>query len=126
MGGGIGDQTTILARGSAFQATLISSIAHSETELREASSREAKMNESECNYPYSLITRRREEEGKEVELLEGTWIAVIQKERALLEESFFSRCRAASTRIAFEVWEVKEGIREEKIIPPKSDEDRTK
>ena len=45
VGGGVGDPTTILARGCAFQAALISSISDSESELREAFSRETKMNE---------------------------------------------------------------------------------
>ena len=35
VGGGIGDTKTILARGSVFQAALISSISGSEAELRE-------------------------------------------------------------------------------------------
>ena len=41
----MGDPTTILARGSAFQVTHISSITDNEAELREAFSRETKINE---------------------------------------------------------------------------------
>ena len=52
------DPTTILARGSAFQAARISSIRDSEAELREAFSRETKMNEVKAT-THALGARRR-------------------------------------------------------------------
>jgi len=124
VGGGVGDPTTILARGCAFQAALISSINDSEAELQEAFSRETKMNEVKATTrTLGLLFPNDSEEGKEVG---GTWIPVIQKETALPARrivSFDVELADNSKRIAFEVWEVKEGIRVEKIIPPKSDED---
>ena len=63
------------------------------------------------------------QEGKEVG---GTWIPVIQKETALPARrivSFDVELTDDSKRIAFEVWEVKEGIRVEKVVPSKSDDD---
>jgi len=63
------------------------------------------------------------QEGKEVG---GTWISVIQKETALPARrivSFDVELTDDSKRIAFEEWEVKEGIRVERIMPPKSDEE---
>ena len=124
VGGGIGDPTTILARGCAFQAALISSISDSEAELREAFSRETKMNEVKATTrTLGVLFPNNSQEGKEVG---GTWIPVIQKETALPTRrivSFDVELTDDSKRIAFEVWEVKEGIRVEKIMPPKSDED---
>ena len=124
VGGGIGDPTTILARGCAFQAALISSVADNEAELREAFSRETKMNEVKATTrTLGVLFPNNSEEGKE---MGGTWIPVIQKETALPARrivSFDVELTDNSKRIAFEVWEVKEGIRVEKIIPIKSDED---
>jgi heat shock 70kDa protein 1/2/6/8 len=124
VGGGIGDPTTILACGAAFQAALISSIDDSEAELREAFSRETKMNEVKATTrTLGVLFPNKSEEGKEVG---GTWIPVILKETALPARrivSFDAELTDDSKRIAFEVWEVKEGIRVEKIIPSKSDED---
>ena len=124
VGGGVGDPTTILARGCAFQAALISSINDSEAELREAFSRETKMNEVKATTrTLGVLFPNNSEEGKEVG---GTWIPVIQKETALPARrivSFDVELTDSSKRIAFEVWEVKEGFRVEKIIPSKSDED---
>ena len=124
VGGGIGDPTTILARGAAFQAALISSIDDSEAELREAFSRETKMNEVKATTrTLGVLFPNKSEEGKEVG---GTWIPVILKETALPARrivSFDAELTDDSKRIAFEVWEVNEGIRVEKIIPSKSDED---
>jgi heat shock protein 1/8 len=124
VGGCIGDPTTILARGCAFQAALISSISDSEAELRDAFSHETKMNEVKATTrTLGVLFPNNSKEGKEVG---GTWIPVIQKETALPARrivSFDVELTDDSKRIAFEVWEVKEGIRVEKIMPPKSDED---
>ena len=124
VGGGIGDPTTILARGSAFQAALISSINDSEAELREAFSRETKMNEVKATTrTLGVLSPNNSQEGKEVG---GTWIPVIQKETALPARrivSFDVELTDDSKRIALEVWEVKEGIRVEKIMLSKSDDD---
>ena len=123
VGGGVGDPTTILARGCAFQAALISSIDDSEAELRDAFSHETKMNEVKATTrTLGVLFPNDSEEGKEVG---GTWIPVIQKETALPARrivSFDVELTDESKRIAFEVWEVKEGIRVEKIIPSTSDD----
>jgi len=123
VGGGIGDPTTILARGCAFQAALISSISDSEAELREAFSHETKMNEVKATTrTLGVLFSNNSQEGKEVG---GTWIPVIQKETALPARrivSFDVELTDDSKRIAFEVWEVKEGIRVENV-PPQSDDD---
>ncbi|KAF9473533.1 actin-like ATPase domain-containing protein [Pholiota conissans] len=126
VGGGLGDPTTILARGCATQAALIDSI--QEEELRAAFGRGHEAREVKATtktigvlFPNSL------EENKEVG---GTWIPVVQKETALPVRrivSFDVEVTEGSKRIAFEVWEVKEGIRVEKVVqsslPSSDDED---
>ena len=75
VGGGIGDPTTILARGFAFQAVLISSINDSEAELREAFSCETKMNEVKATTrTLGVLFPSNSQEGEE---LGGSWIPVI-------------------------------------------------
>ena len=79
--GGFGDPTTILARGCAFRAALISSISDSEAQLREAFSREAKMKEVKATTRrLGVLLPNNSQEGKEVG---GTWIPVFQKEMAI-------------------------------------------
>ena len=124
VGGGIGDPTTILARGCALQAALISSINDNEAELREAFTRETKMNQVKATTrTLGVLFPNNSKEGKEVG---GTWIPVIQKETALPARRIVSldvELTDTDKRIAFEVWEVKEGIRVEKVIPSKYDDD---
>jgi len=122
VGGGLGDPTTILARGCAAQAALINSI--QEDELRAAFGRESKANEvSATTRTLGVLFPNNLPENKEVG---GTWIPVVQKETALPVRrivSFDVGLTAESKRVAFEVWEVEEGIRVEKVIPPKSSDD---
>ncbi|KAF8154933.1 Hsp70 protein-domain-containing protein [Crassisporium funariophilum] len=122
VGGGVGDPTTILARGCAAQAALIESINKSEAELREAFSRETKANQVKAT-TRTLGVLFPNDSDKEVG---GTWIPVVQKETALPVRrivSFDAEVTESSKRIAFEIWEVKEGIRIEKVIPDKQDSD---
>ncbi|KAF8896742.1 Hsp70 protein-domain-containing protein [Gymnopilus junonius] len=130
VGGGVGDPTTILARGCAYQAALIDSLSDSseEKELKEAFTRGHKASDVKATtktlgvlFPNSL------EGNKE---LGGTWIPIVYKETALPVRrvvQFDAELTEASKRLAFEVWEVSEGIRVEKIVPPApsppSDED---
>lgn len=119
VGGGLGDPTTILARGCAAQAALINSI--QEDELRAAFGRGSKANEvSATTRTLGILFPNNLPENKEVG---GTWIPVVQKETALPVRrivSFDVGLTAESKRVAFEAWEVEEGIRVEKVIPPKS------
>jgi len=89
VGGGVSDPMTIYARGCAFQAALISSINDSGVELREAFTRETKMNKVKalhvCLKFNSLIIRRRARRWEEHEY------RLFRRERlSLLAESFLS------------------------------------
>jgi molecular chaperone DnaK (HSP70) len=122
VGGGVGDPTTILARGCAAQAALIDSI--QEEELRAAFGRVSKAGEVPATTrSLGIVFPNNLPENKEVG---GTWVPVVQKETALPVRrvvSFDVGVTTESKRIAFEVWEVDEGIRVEKVIPPKYSDD---
>ncbi len=126
VGGGVGDPTTILARGCATQAALIHSIV--EEDVRAAFSRGHEAREVRATTKtLGLIFPNNLPENKEVG---GTWIPVVQKETALPARrvvSFDVEVTEASKRIACEVREVKEGIRVEKVVeevsPSDEDED---
>ncbi|CAA7263618.1 unnamed protein product [Cyclocybe aegerita] len=121
VGGGLGDPTTIIARGCAIQAALINGLGSDgeEGELRQALTgvgAEVKA----TTRTLGLLFPNGLEENKE---LGGTWVPIVQKETALPVRrvvSFEVGLSEQSKRIAFEVWEVKEGIRIEKVAPPKS------
>ncbi|KIM37662.1 hypothetical protein M413DRAFT_448433 [Hebeloma cylindrosporum] len=119
VGGGLGDPTTILARGCAAQAALIDSI--QEDEIRAAFGRESKANEvSATTKTLGILFPNDLPENKD---LGGTWIPVVQKETALPVRRIVSldiALTAESKRVAFEAWEVEEGIRVGTVIPPKT------
>lgn len=117
VGGGIGDPTTILARGCALQAHLISSI--TDEELGGAFGKNSKAGEVPA-VTRTLGVLLPSSDGDSTEL-GGTWIPIVQKETALPARRIvrFDAELPESNKLALEVWEVKEGIRVEKVKPPK-------
>ncbi|KAF5356430.1 hypothetical protein D9758_009501 [Tetrapyrgos nigripes] len=120
VGGGVGDPTTVLARGCALQAALIESLSADEAsaELRKAFERNTDLTEvTVTSKTLGLIFP--DESGNE---LGGTWVPVVLKETALPARrsvTFDVELSDESKRFAFELWEVSEGIRIEKVKPPK-------
>ncbi|TFK33773.1 Hsp70 protein-domain-containing protein [Crucibulum laeve] len=124
VGGGEGDPTTILARGSAAQAALVSSLGGEDVKELKA----AVIGEGDANlvrattktvgalFPSSAA------EDKE---LGGVFVPLIQKETALPVRRIIELAVAvpASSKFAFELWEVVEGFRTEKVKPPKLSDD---
>lgn len=124
VGGGVGDPTTVIARGCAMQAVLLDSIGGSseEDELKACFERDSKAGEVKATT--KTIGILFPNELKENREMGGTWIPIIQKETALPARrivSFEVGLAESSKRIAFELWEINEGIRIEKITPPRSD-----
>ncbi|KDR73184.1 hypothetical protein GALMADRAFT_72563 [Galerina marginata CBS 339.88] len=120
VGGGVGDPTTILARGCAYQAALIDSLGNSreDKELRATFTDGHQVKAT--TKTLGILFPNKLAENKEVG---GTWVPVVQKETALPVRrvvSFDVGLTAESKRIAFEVWEVSEGIRVEKLTPAQS------
>ncbi|EKM77500.1 hypothetical protein AGABI1DRAFT_43082 [Agaricus bisporus var. burnettii JB137-S8] len=119
VGGGIGDPTTILARGCAVQAHLISSIIEEE-DLKSAftskTSKAGDVNVTVRTLGVLLPNSNQDELG-------GMWVPVVKKETALPARRTVRVDveLSESNKVAMEVWEVKEGIRIEKTKPPKAD-----
>jgi len=129
VGGGVGDPTTVLARGCAVQAALIAALPKDKAhqELRRAYSREgSKNNDVKATSRTVGILIPGVVEGADKEL-GGIWVPVVHKETALPARRslrFDVELSAESKRrLAFEVWEVSESIRVEKIVPPKVEDD---
>ncbi|RXW19695.1 hypothetical protein EST38_g6170 [Candolleomyces aberdarensis] len=120
VGGGVGDPTTILARGAAAQAALItalSSNSEEDKELKEAITHaEGDVNKVKAtSRTLGLLFPNSTEEHAE---LGGVFVPVVQKETALPARRILQLevgLTQDSKRVAFEVWEVKEGIRVEKV-----------
>ncbi|KAK7457252.1 Hsp70 protein that interacts with Zuo1p [Stygiomarasmius scandens] len=126
VGGGIGDPTTVLARGCALQGALIDSLLSSsqekeeERELLKAFERTTQLTEAKVTSK-TIGLLFPDESGTE---LGGTFVPVVLKETALPARrsiTFDVTLSDESKRFAFELWEVEEGIRVEKVKPPKPD-----
>lgn len=105
VGGGIGDPTTILARGCAVQAALIASIPDEEEELRKAFERGSEATSVKAT-PYTIALRFPDETNED-----GIWIPVLLRETPLparRSTQFDIALTDASKKFAFELWEVKE------------------
>jgi hypothetical protein len=107
-----------------MQAVLLDSIGGSseEDELKACFERDSKAGEVKATT--KTIGILFPNELKENREMGGTWIPIIQKETALPARrivSFEVGLAESSKRIAFELWEINEGIRIEKITPPRSD-----
>lgn len=124
VGGGVGDPTTVIARGCAMQAVLLDSIGGTpeEDQLKACFERGSKAGDVKATAKtIGILFPNNLDENKE---LGGTWIPIVQKETALPARrivSFEAGVTETSKRIAFEVWEVSEGIRIEKTTRSRSD-----
>lgn len=128
VGGGVGDPTTVLARGCALQAALVGSISDDEqnAELLKAFQRPDHQTDStrinEVRVTSRTIGILFPDPSADDKELGGTWIPVVQQETALPARrtvAFDVGLAEESKRFAFEVWEVRESIRIEKVLPSK-------
>ncbi|PPQ80058.1 hypothetical protein CVT25_001487 [Psilocybe cyanescens] len=128
VGGGVGDPTTIIARGCAAQAALLDALATSDAqedkEILAAFEAGAEANQVKATTKtLGVLFPNNLPENREVG---GTWIPVVQRETALPVRRIVALdvgVEEGSKRVACEVWEVVEGIRTEKVAPPKSSDD---
>ncbi|KAF8067084.1 Hsp70 protein-domain-containing protein [Lyophyllum atratum] len=126
VGGGVGDPTTVLARGCAVQGALLAAIPDDEThkELRGAYERGSKSNQVQAtSRTLGVLVPSAGAEGD----MGGVWIPVVHKETALPARRVVrfdvELAEEAKGQLAFEVWEVAESIRVEKIMPEADEED---
>lgn len=121
-GGGAGDPSTLLARGCALQADLLAS--EEDTELRAAFVHGSAYTEAKV-VARSLGVLFPEEGGKDG--MGGLWVPVVARETALPVRRTVALdvdLGAGEARaVGMEVWEVKEGIKIEKVKPPKLDDE---
>ncbi|KAG2136351.1 Hsp70 protein-domain-containing protein [Suillus bovinus] len=122
-GGGIGDPTTILARGCALQAQLLVGLAGETEEVRQAFIKGNGISSvSATSRTIGLLVPQVSAEGG----LGGVWVPLILKETPL-------PCRRTVTvevdvsgsedRVGFELWEVSEGVRVDHVKPPKFEDE---
>ncbi|KZP06270.1 actin-like ATPase domain-containing protein [Athelia psychrophila] len=115
VGGGIGDPTTILARGCALQAQLLASLTHEEEQAAFAPG-SSRMDVKVTSRTVGVLFPG---EGA----LGGEWIAVLPKDTALPTRRTigFSVQLSDAKKVGLEIWEVKEGVKVEHVAPPKVD-----
>lgn len=132
VGGGVGDPTTVLARGCALQAALVASVSDGEqnAELLKAfhrhEHRKGSPHVNDVRATSRTIGILFPDPSADDKELGGTWIPVMQQETALPARrtvAFDVGLAEESKRFAFEVWEVRESIRVEKVLAPKLDID---
>jgi heat shock 70kDa protein 1/2/6/8 len=133
-GGGIGDPTTILARGAALQARLLAEISGG-TSVEDERVRKTFEHGSEL-VDVKATTRTIGvlfPEAAESEGLGGQWIGGIKAETAVparrtyaLEVDLGEYAQGGEKLVGLEVWEVKEGVKVEKVKPPKDEKKRKK
>lgn len=124
VGGGVGDPTTVLARGCAVQAALIASIPDDETNVAMKKAFERGSGSSAVQATSRTIGVLLPNPSATDSDLGGTWVPIVHKETALPARrtvKFDVELTDESKRLAFEVWEVTESIRVEGVAPPKAD-----
>ncbi|KAG5652909.1 hypothetical protein H0H81_003109 [Sphagnurus paluster] len=130
VGGGVGDPTTVLARGCAVQGALVAGIPEDEAhaELRKAYERSTEVNgvRATSKTVGVLVPGA----GPDVDAaLGGVWVPVVYNETALPARRavrFDVELAEDAKKVALEVWEVTESIRVEKVleaVPVEDDED---
>lgn len=119
VGGGVGDPTTIIARGCAVQAALIYSLSDDEREKFSPASKVEKV--AVAGATVGVLFPSNEEQAGD---MGGVWVPVVLKDTVLPARRTVSLDVglppvSESQKFGFEVWMVKEGIRVEKVKPPK-------
>ncbi|KAH8091341.1 actin-like ATPase domain-containing protein [Cristinia sonorae] len=120
VGGGVGDPTTILARGCALQASLLANLPETTEEEREVKSAFASgSNWTKASATGKTIGMLFPEDGAEG-ALGGQWVPALWKETALparrtLRFDVDLGDGEGEKKVGFEVWEAKEGIKVETV-----------
>ncbi|KAI9436860.1 Hsp70 protein-domain-containing protein [Lactarius indigo] len=125
-GGGIGDPTTVLARGAALQARLLAEINGADERVRNAFQRGSELvGVRATTRTIGVLFPEAGAEG-----LGGQWIGGIQAETTVparrtyaLDVDLGEGAEVGSKRVGLEVWEVKEGIKIEKVKPPQDEDE---
>ncbi|KAI9450059.1 Hsp70 protein-domain-containing protein [Lactarius psammicola] len=122
-GGGIGDPTTVLARGAALQARLLAEISGADERVRNAFGRSSELVDVQATArTIGVLFPEAGAEG-----LGGQWVGGIQAETTVPARRTYALDvdlgEGGERRIGLEVWEVKEGVKIEKVKPPKDEDE---
>ena len=129
-GGGVGDPTTVLARGAALQARLLAEIADGDERVKKAFERGSELVDVKAT-ARTIGVLFPEGGGDGEDGLGGQWIGGIQAETAVPARRTYAfevdlgeeNAGGAERRVGLEVWEVKEGLKIEKVKVPKEEEE---
>ncbi|KZT68492.1 actin-like ATPase domain-containing protein [Daedalea quercina L-15889] len=128
VGGGVGDPTTIISRGCALQARLVATLAEGTEEEREVKGAFASGSKwTQAKATSKTIGMLFPEENAEGPL-GGQWIPTVLRD-TVVPARRTSRFDVdlgegeGEKKVGFEVWEVKEGIKVDKIKPPKFEDE---
>ncbi|KAI6157201.1 Hsp70 protein-domain-containing protein [Pisolithus tinctorius] len=123
VGGGVGDPTTILARGCALQAQLLFTLSRHFADLPTAFNRGSELiSTTATTRTIGLLVPREEAEGS----MGGIWIPLVLKETPLpcrRKLSFQVDVPEPDSKVGFEVWEVKEGVKIDHLPLPKLEDE---
>ncbi|OBZ78710.1 Heat shock protein 70 C57A7.12 [Grifola frondosa] len=129
VGGGVGDPTTILARGCALQAKILATLAEGTEEEREVKASFTHGHQyTRAKATSKTIGILFPEENAGEGSLDGQWIPVVLREtpvpaRRTVAFDVDLGEGEGEKKVGFEVWEAKEGIKMEKVKPPKDEEE---
>lgn len=133
IGGGVGDPTTLLARGCALQAKLLAEILDADGDLLKTFQRgsaHAEVHATVKTIGIILPEESSEDEKKEAGDLGGQWVVGVPRETPLpyrrivqFDCDLGEGDDGASKKIGFELWEVEESVKVEKIKLPKLEEE---
>ncbi|KAI5116561.1 hypothetical protein M0805_001546 [Coniferiporia weirii] len=124
IGGGVGDPTTLLARGAALQARLLAGILEEDVHLQDAFKR-GSMHAAvhATTKTIGVVLPEADAEGE----LGGQWVVGVPRETPLpyrrVVQFDCDLGEGGDKKIGLELWEVDEGVKVEKVKPPKFDDD---
>lgn len=122
VGGGVGDPTTILARGCALQARILVQLAEGTDEEREVKASFTHGHQyTRAKATSKTIGLLFPEEGSE-SALGGQWVPAVLRETPIPARRIFTfdvDLGEGEKKVGFEVWEAKEGVKIEKVKLPK-------
>lgn len=122
VGGGVGDPTTLLSRGCALQAKLLVSLPENTDEEKDVKKAFASGSQwTDAKFTTKTIGMLFPEDAESS--LGGQWIPAVIRETALPARRKFKLDvdlgeGEGEKKAGFEVWEVKEGVKTEKVKPP--------
>lgn len=123
VGGGVGDPTTILARGCALQVQLLYTLSRQSADLHNVFNRGSELTSTTAtSRTIGLLVPQEGAEGS----MGGVWMPLVLKETPLpcrRTLSFEVDVAESGSKVGFEVWEVKEGVKVDHLPLPRLEDE---